>query len=92
MRDTLIDYARNVMIPLQNQVGRYAKVHLYFDSKWMMISEMEFTSEVAVGNFTPEALPTTRPPVAAQVGGESVHEVAVSFHSDFAPFSVNLNL
>ena len=68
MRDTLIDYARNVMIPLNNQVGQFVKVQLYFDSKWMMISEVEFTSEVAIGNFTPEIPPTQLPPAHVSDG------------------------
>ena len=44
MRDTLIEYARNVVVPLENQVGRYIRLRLYFDSRWMMISEVQFQS------------------------------------------------
>jgi len=44
MRDTLIEYARNVVISLENHVGRYIRLRLYFDSRWMMISEVQFES------------------------------------------------
>ena len=44
MRDVLIEYARNIVIPLENNVGRYVKVKLYFDSRWLMISEVQFKS------------------------------------------------
>ena len=44
MRDTLIEYARYVIIPVNHLVGRYLKIHLYFDAKWMMISEVQFES------------------------------------------------
>lgn len=44
MRDTLIEYARTVIIPLQNRIGRYVKIELFFDAKWLMISEIQFES------------------------------------------------
>ena len=44
MRDTLIEFARNVIVPIPGRVGRFVKVILYFDSKWMMISEVRFES------------------------------------------------
>lgn len=45
--DVVVEQARNVIIPLNNGVGHYVKVQLYFDSRWMMISEVQFES----GNF-----------------------------------------
>ena len=44
MRDTLIEYARLVTIPLQHRIGQYVKLELWFDSRWMMISEIQFDS------------------------------------------------
>ena len=61
MRDELIEYARTVVIPLHHRIGKYVKIQLYFDSKWMMISEVQFNSQVAVGDFPPEVLPTEKP-------------------------------
>ena len=44
MRDTLMEYLRPVIIPLENGVGQYVKIELYFDARWMMISEVQFES------------------------------------------------
>jgi discoidin domain receptor family protein 2 len=57
IRDSLIEYARPVIIRLHHHLARYVKLQLYFDSKWMMISDIEFTSEPAAGNFSAEVLP-----------------------------------
>ena len=62
MRDILIEYARPVIIPLAHHVGQYVKLELYFDARWMMISEVIFESTVAVGNFTAEKPPVTDKP------------------------------
>jgi len=48
MRDTLIEFARNVIVPIPNRIGRFIKVELYFDSRWMMISEVRFESGTSV--------------------------------------------
>lgn len=62
-QDQWMEYARDVEIQLKNHVGRYVNIGLYFDSKWIMISEVDFKSEPAVGNFTEEvAPPTTKGP------------------------------
>ncbi|XP_069120897.1 discoidin domain-containing receptor 2-like isoform X1 [Argopecten irradians] len=58
-KDSWIEYARNVEIFLNHTTGKYVKVVLYFDAKWMMISEVKFISEPANGNFTMEAPPPT---------------------------------
>jgi len=44
MRDGLIEYARNVIIPLNHGIGRYVKLELFFDAKWLMVSEVQFDS------------------------------------------------
>ena len=44
IRDTVVEYARNVYIKLDNIIARYIKLQLYFDSKWVLISEVQFES------------------------------------------------
>ncbi len=44
MRDELIEYARTTIIPLQHNYGQYVKIQLYFDAKWLLISEVQFES------------------------------------------------
>ena len=44
MRDALIEYARQVTMPLKHHVGKYVKIQLFFDSRWIMISEVTFES------------------------------------------------
>jgi len=48
MRDTLIEFARNVIIAVPNHVARFVNAQLYFDARWLMISEVRFES----GTFT----------------------------------------
>ena len=42
--DNVVEYARNVQIKLENIIARYIKIQLYFDAKWILISEVEFKS------------------------------------------------
>jgi len=60
-RDAWMEYARTVPIALENRVGRYVKVQLFFDldSRWMLISEVSFKSEVTKANVTMELPPLT---------------------------------
>ena len=51
MRDSLMEYARTAVIPLQHGVGRYVRVQLEFDAKWMLVSEVQFDS----GTWPPRA-------------------------------------
>jgi discoidin domain receptor family protein 2 len=44
MPDNMIEEARNVTISLHGEHGRYVMVHLYFASKWILISEVTFWS------------------------------------------------
>ena len=44
LRDNLIEYARTVRIPLEQNIGRFVKVQLFFDAKWILISEVDFVS------------------------------------------------
>jgi len=44
MKDSSIEYERPVFVPLGNRVGRFVKLQLFFESRWMMISEVQFES------------------------------------------------
>lgn len=44
MPDKALENARNVDIQLHNHVGKYVKIQLYFNNKWIMISEVKFDS------------------------------------------------
>lgn len=44
VRDNVVEYSRPVMIRLNNNIGKYVRLQLYFDAKWMMISEVQFVS------------------------------------------------
>lgn len=42
--DRVMDYSHDVKIDLKNKIGKYVKIKLFFDTKWIMISEVEFDS------------------------------------------------
>lgn len=44
LRDTVIEIARYVIIPIPNRVGRKVKLLLFFDARWIMVSEVRFDS------------------------------------------------
>ena len=44
LRDSIVDFARSVIIPIPQAVGRYIRLVLHFDAKWMLISEISFQS------------------------------------------------
>uniref|UniRef100_A0A182VTI9 Discoidin domain-containing protein n=1 Tax=Anopheles minimus TaxID=112268 RepID=A0A182VTI9_9DIPT len=46
MPDTVMENARDVTIKLHHRVGRYVQIHLYFALRWIMLSEISFTSAV----------------------------------------------
>lgn len=43
-RDAQMEYARSIRISLNNNIGQFVKLELYFDDKWIMISEIQFES------------------------------------------------
>jgi discoidin domain receptor family protein 2 len=51
IRDTVVEYARNVQIKLDHIIARYIRLDLYFDSKWILISEVQFDSSKFLGLF-----------------------------------------
>ena len=44
MPDLAIERARNVSIRLKGQHGKYVMMQLYFEAKWMLVSEVTFVS------------------------------------------------
>ena len=46
IRDDIFEIARPVLIELNNHIAKYVRVDLYFDSKWLLISEITFDSQV----------------------------------------------
>lgn len=39
------DQAQNITLSLAQRVGRFVKIELYFDNKWLLISEVNFRSQ-----------------------------------------------
>ena len=54
MTDEIFEEPRNITAKLHRRVGRYVKIHLYFGSKWLLISEVSFDSSQARGNYSVE--------------------------------------
>ncbi|CAG5136400.1 unnamed protein product, partial [Candidula unifasciata] len=83
-QDDYFENARPVFLRMQNKIGRYVRIDLYFQAKWIMISEVSFTSTEAVGNFTEEIPPPTTPapPTTTTMKKESI----------FNAFSVDTNV
>merc|ERR1719481_256470 len=46
MRDQMLEDARNVSINLNGEHGKYVMMQLFFTSKWILISEITFESDV----------------------------------------------
>jgi len=44
LRDDVIEYARTVPVSLLHHIGDQVTVRLYFDAKWIMLSEVQFES------------------------------------------------
>ncbi|UJR20843.1 hypothetical protein I4U23_023953 [Adineta vaga] len=45
-RDDIFEIARPILIELNNQIGKFVRLDLYFDSKWLLISEVTFDSQI----------------------------------------------
>ncbi|KAK0181074.1 hypothetical protein PV327_003391 [Microctonus hyperodae] len=59
MEDKIFETSRNITIKLHHRVGKFIILRLHFSSKWIMLSEIIFDSDVAHGNFTSEEQSTT---------------------------------
>ncbi|OAD58680.1 Discoidin domain-containing receptor 2 [Eufriesea mexicana] len=62
MEDRIFEQSRNISIKLHNRIGKFVKLKFSFASRWIMINEITFDSDIAHGNFTPESPPTTEAP------------------------------
>ena len=54
MTDEIFEEPRNITAKLHRRVGRFVKIHLYFGSKWLLVSEVSFDSSEARGNYSVE--------------------------------------
>ncbi|XP_022240832.1 discoidin domain-containing receptor 2-like isoform X1 [Limulus polyphemus] len=72
MADTYSDKARNVTIFLHHRIGKFVKVELTFASRWILISEVSFSSVPAQGNFTEEEPPAAPPIVSTAMNDDSL--------------------
>jgi hypothetical protein len=45
-RDDIFEIARPILIELNNHLAKYVQIDLYFDSKWLLISEITFDSQI----------------------------------------------
>jgi len=54
-RDDIFEIARPILIELHNRIAKYVRVDLYFDSKWLLISEITFDSQI----YNPDKSTTT---------------------------------
>ena len=44
LKDTLIEYARPVLVRIPRKIGKYVRIKLYFEVRWIMLSEIHFES------------------------------------------------
>ena len=42
LRDSLMEYARPIVVPIPHRIAKYVKLDLYYEARWMMISEVSF--------------------------------------------------
>ena len=47
-RDDIFEIARPILIELNNHIGKFVRLDLYFDSKWLLISEITFDSQIYI--------------------------------------------
>jgi hypothetical protein len=45
-RDDIFEIARPILIELNNHLAKFIQLDLYFDSKWLLISEITFDSQI----------------------------------------------
>ncbi|KAK3781338.1 hypothetical protein RRG08_018964 [Elysia crispata] len=57
--DNTFEKARTVTLKMEHRIGQYLKINFYFQARWIMISELWFTSERATGNVSEETPPAT---------------------------------
>ncbi|XP_043477565.1 discoidin domain-containing receptor 2-like [Leptopilina heterotoma] len=62
VEDRIFENSRNVTIKLHHRIGKFVKLKFGFASRWIMISEITFDSDIAHGNFSLEMPPSTEAP------------------------------
>lgn len=82
VEDKIFESARNVTIKLHHRIGKFVKIQLHFAARWMLISEINFDSIVAHGNFTPEPEPTTISPIKAQDKNPNERKIEIPVHNN----------
>ncbi|CAG7819663.1 unnamed protein product [Allacma fusca] len=58
MEDRIFEEPKNVTIKLHHRFGQYVKIQLFWAAKWILISEVTFDSQPAMGNFSDELVPS----------------------------------
>ncbi|CAL8095670.1 unnamed protein product [Orchesella dallaii] len=56
--DCIFEDPQYISIKIPQRVGQYVKIQLFWATKWMLISEVTFDSQPAMGNFTEEVAQT----------------------------------
>ncbi|XP_052828814.1 discoidin domain-containing receptor 2 isoform X2 [Octopus bimaculoides] len=72
VKDTIVEYARDISIDLKHNIGRYIKMQLFFEARWIMISEVRFESTKLEGNFSDELPPSTTHSQAVETTTRSI--------------------
>ncbi|GFO49410.1 discoidin domain-containing receptor 2 [Plakobranchus ocellatus] len=57
--DEVFEDARMVTLKMEHKIGKFLKINFFFQARWIMISELSFVSDKAVGNFVEETPPPT---------------------------------
>lgn len=64
IKDSLLEYARPVIIPIPHRVGQKIKMELYFSARWLLISEVKFESEIVKSEMETEVPPPSTPQIS----------------------------
>ncbi|CAH0392130.1 unnamed protein product [Bemisia tabaci] len=67
MEDRIFEHSRNITIKLHHRIGRAVKIQLFFAARWIMISEVNFDSAPANGNFSEEVPVSNEAPAQPEV-------------------------
>ncbi|XP_069170218.1 discoidin domain-containing receptor 2 isoform X2 [Procambarus clarkii] len=80
MQDTVSEYARNVTIKLHHRVAKFVKLQLYFQARWILLSEVFFVSTPARGNFSVET--GAQEPAPDPAAGPPQHDSSSGYIDD----------
>ncbi|KAK2174827.1 hypothetical protein NP493_772g00013 [Ridgeia piscesae] len=61
MVDVVMQMARWVHIPIPNHIGRFIRLELYFENRWILLSEVRINSTIVTSNVTEETAPVIPP-------------------------------